>query len=79
MEIFLIINLIIDIVLMEHPDLFWYRTTAARYQINSGSGITLEHRFVSTNKLRLYYFLVIPYKYYFPVPLPILVQSMEQP
>ena len=44
---------IYSVILMEHPDLFWYRTTGLTYR--EGSNITLNHYFVSNNKLRLYF------------------------
>jgi len=47
------IGKIIDIVLMEHPDLFWYRTSAYSYGANTDVKIT--HHYVSKNKIRLYF------------------------
>lgn len=44
---------IYDVILMEHPDLFWYRTSSIKY--NNENKITLTHYFVSTNKLRLFF------------------------
>lgn len=44
---------IFSVILMEHPDLFWYRTTGIRYR--EGGNVTLNHHFVSTNKFRLYF------------------------
>lgn len=48
-------NKIVYVILMEHPDLFWYRTTAVSYINNGKDGIKFEHEFVTTNKLRLYF------------------------
>lgn len=47
------INKIIDIVLMDHPDLFWYRFSDWSY--DEGVGIKMNHHYVSTNKIRLYF------------------------
>lgn len=44
---------IFNVILMEHPDLFWYRTTGIKRNFNGN--ITLEHYLVSTNKVRLYF------------------------
>jgi len=41
------------VILMEHPDLFWYRTSSI--SSSNGGPITLNHRFVSSNKVRLYF------------------------
>jgi hypothetical protein len=46
-------DLIIDIVLMEHPDLFWYRSSD--YSYRDDSEVTIRHHYVSTNKIQLYF------------------------
>ncbi len=47
------ISKIIDIVLMEHPDLFWYRTSS--YSYGTGIGVVIKHHYVTQNKLSLYF------------------------
>lgn len=44
---------LIDIVLLDHPDLFWYRTSS--YSYREDSNITVKHHYVSNNKVRLYF------------------------
>jgi len=47
---------VIDVILMEHPDMFWYRFSAFDEQVTSESTIVpLRHRYVSKNKLYLYF------------------------
>ena len=47
------ISKIVDIVLMEHPDLFWYRTSS--YSYGTGIGVNIKHHYVTQNKLSLYF------------------------
>lgn len=47
------INKMIDVILMDHPDMFWYRTSSGRY--SDAHGIELDHHLVSTNKFQLYF------------------------
>lgn len=47
------ISKIVDIVLMEHPDLFWYRTSS--YSYGTGIGVVIKHHYVTQNKLSLYF------------------------
>lgn len=47
------INKMIEVILMDHPDMFWYRTSDGRY--GDTFGIELTHHLVSTNKLQLYF------------------------
>lgn len=44
---------IFNIILMEHPDLFWYRSSD--YSYSEDSLVKIRHHYVSTNKIRLYF------------------------
>lgn len=47
---------VIDVILMEHPDLFWYRFSAFDERITTDSTIVpLRHRYVTKNKLIIYF------------------------
>lgn len=47
---------VIDVILMEHPDLFWYRFSAFEDRVTTESTVVpLRHRYVSKNKLYLYF------------------------
>ena len=48
-----LISIIIDVILMEHPDLFWYRSSSWSY--GTDVGVVVKHHYVSKNKLRLYF------------------------
>ncbi len=48
-----VISKIVEIVLMEHPDLFWYRTSS--YSYGTGMGVVIKHHYVTQNKLSLYF------------------------
>jgi len=48
------IEKIVDVVLMEHPDLFWYRSSGAAYY-TSQDKVLFYHQYVSKNKFRLYF------------------------
>ncbi|MBQ9834105.1 MAG: hypothetical protein IJO33_02830 [Bacilli bacterium] len=45
---------VIDVILMEHPDFFWYRSS--RYSWTDGDDVLLiKHNYVTTNKLQLFF------------------------
>lgn len=47
---------VIDVILMEHPDLFWYRYSAFDERVTTESTtIPLRHRYVTKSKIYLYF------------------------
>jgi len=48
------VGLLQNIVLMEHPDLFWYRYSSYSWSDNGGY-VTINNNYVTTNKVYLYF------------------------
>ena len=44
---------VFDLILLEHPDMFWYRYSSFEYV--QGKGLKILPKYVSTNKVKLYF------------------------
>lgn len=52
-ECFYALGKVVNIILLEHPDLFWYRTSS--YEYDGGESVDVYHHLVTSSKIHAYF------------------------